>query len=81
MGLHISKDKLERQQHRIERYGPLLAFCCWFPFVGDIFALGLGFYKLNFPKCAVYMLIGKAARFGLWIAAYGFFGDKIANLL
>lgn len=79
--LRISKDKLERQQHRIERYGPLLAFCCWFPFVGDIFALGLGFYKLNFPKCAVYMLIGKAARFGLWIAAYGFFGDKIANLL
>lgn len=68
--LRISKEKLESQKERITKYGALLAFLCWLPFVGDIFALGLGFYKLNFIKCAIYMLIGKAVRFALWIYLY-----------
>lgn len=68
--LRISREKLESQKERITKYGALLAFLCWLPFVGDIFALGLGFYKLNFVKCAIYMLIGKAVRFALWIYLY-----------
>lgn len=75
--LHISREKLERQRHRIKRYGAMIALCCWLPFVGDIFALGLGFYRLDFTKCAIYMLIGKAARFGLWIACYSYLGERL----
>lgn len=38
----------------------------WLPFVGDVFAIALGFYRLNPWKCTLYMFIGKAARFVIW---------------
>lgn len=76
----VSQEKLRRQKEKIDRYGALLAFMSWLPFVGDVFAIGLGFYKLNFPKCAVYMLIGKATRFAFWIGLYYIFGDKLPIL-
>ena len=40
---HVSREKLERQKSKIDRYGPLLAMLCWLPFIGDVFAIGLGF--------------------------------------
>ena len=73
---HVSEEKLLKQKSKIDKYGAGLAFMTWLPFVGDIFAIGLGFYKLNFPKCALFMLIGKATRFALWIAVF-----YIKNLL
>lgn len=73
----VTPEKLERQKSRIERYGTLLAFMSWFPIVGDIFSIGLGFYKLNFTKCAIYMLIGRAARFAVWIILFHYFGDSL----
>ncbi len=73
----VSQEKLQRQKDKIDRWGALLAFMSWLPFVGDVFAIGLGFYKLNFPKCALYMLIGKATRFALWIGLYYIFGDVL----
>ncbi len=76
----VSQEKLQRQKDRIDRWGALLAFMSWLPFVGDVFAIGLGFYKLNFPKCALYMLIGKATRFALWIGLYYIFGDSLPML-
>lgn len=68
--LRVSKEKLEAQQEKIKKYGALLAFLCWLPFIGDVFAIGLGFYRLSFTKCAIYILLGKAARFALWIYLY-----------
>ena len=44
---HISREKLEKQQSKIDRWRSLLALMTWLPFVGDIFAVGLGFYKIN----------------------------------
>ena len=38
----------------------------WLPFIGDVFAVALGFYRVNFRKSAVLMLIGKGARFVCW---------------
>jgi membrane protein YqaA with SNARE-associated domain len=75
--LKVSKEKLLTQKSKIDKYGPLLALFSWTPFVGDLFAIGLGFYKLNFYKCAFYMLIGKGTRFAFWIVLFHFFGDKI----
>ena len=34
--------------------------------MGDLFALGLGFYKVNPWQVALFMLIGKTARFVGW---------------
>ena len=63
-------EKLLKQKSKIDKYGSWIALITWLPFVGDVFAIGLGFYKLNFAKCAVFMLIGKGARFAVWILLF-----------
>lgn len=67
---HVSEEKLLKQKSKIDKYGSWIALITWLPFVGDVFAIGLGFYKLNFAKCAVFMLIGKGARFAVWILLF-----------
>lgn len=67
---HVSEEKLLKQKSKIDKYGSWIALITWLPFVGDVFAIGLGFYKLNFAKCAVSMLIGKGARFAIWILLF-----------
>ena len=61
--LRISRKKLERQRERISRYGSFAALLSWLPVVGDVLAVGLGFYRINFWKSAVFILIGRAARY------------------
>ena len=50
----------------IDGFGAWLALLTWLPFVGDVFAIALGFYKVDFRKSALLMLIGKGARFVGW---------------
>ncbi|MCD7973254.1 MAG: DedA family protein [Candidatus Azobacteroides sp.] len=66
----ISPEKLEKQKNKISKYGSFLAFFVWLPGIGDVFALGLGFYKINTYKCILFMLIGKACRFAIYILLY-----------
>jgi len=77
----ISHEKIESQRAKIAKYGSLLAFFVWVPVVGDVFALALGFYKVNFTKCSIFMLIGKFLRFFIYIALFkyvgGWFGFEI----
>ena len=68
--LRIKKETLEKQKVKIDKYGSWLAFWSWLPFVGDIFALGLGFYKVNMINSAIFMFIGKSVRFILWAILY-----------
>lgn len=75
--LKVSREKLEKQKLRIDRYGAWLALLSWLPFVGDLFAIGLGFYRVN-PKTSIFfMLIGKGLRFLAWTLLYLQFGEKI----
>lgn len=62
----VKRETLEKQKVRIDRYGSWLAFLSWLPLVGDLFAIALGFYKANVWQVAVFMLIGKTARFIGW---------------
>ncbi len=63
---HVKRETLEKQKARIDKWGPLAALLTWLPIIGDVIAIALGFYKLSPWKCALYMLIGKAARYGVW---------------
>lgn len=63
---HVKREKLERQRSRIDRWGIWLAFFTWLPFVGDLFAIALGFYRISPIKCALLMLLGKFLRFLCW---------------
>ena len=62
----VKRETLERQKSRIDRWGSWLAGLSGLPLVGDLYALGLGFYKVNVWQVALFMLIGKTARFVGW---------------
>lgn len=62
----VEKEKVLKWKSKIETSGPILAFLTWLPFVGDIFAIGLGYFRINFVSTFVFMLIGKASRYILW---------------
>ena len=64
--LGVKAETLEKQKAKVDRWGAWLALLSWVPFVGDIFAVALGFYRTKFLPSAVFMLIGKAGRFIMW---------------
>ncbi len=68
--LRIKRSRLESQQHIVERWGALLALFSWVPFVGDIFAVALGFYRVNFKRSLFFMFLGKGGRFVIWALLY-----------
>jgi membrane protein YqaA with SNARE-associated domain len=68
---------LEKQKKRVDKHGSWLALLTWVPVVGDIFALALGFYKINFYTSAVFMFIGKLARFILIIIIFQYFKNQL----
>ncbi len=68
--LRVSKEKLSTQQAKIRRWGSLLALMVWVPLFGDVFAVALGFFRVNFRNTAINMLIGKCARYIIWAIIY-----------
>ncbi|MBQ5854887.1 MAG: DedA family protein [Alistipes sp.] len=71
--LGVNRESLEKQQHRIERYGAPIALLTWVPIIGDVFAVALGFYRVKFIPATIWMGIGKAARFVCWYLIYTLF--------
>ena len=73
----LNKTKIEKVREKVYKWKSPLAFFCWLPLVGDIFAVGLGFYKINFLKVSLWMFIGKMIRYVVWalitILGYNFF--------
>lgn len=62
----VKEETLQKQKVKIDRYGVWLALVSWVPFVGDVIALALGFYKTPAVWTILLLLVGKAARFALW---------------
>ena len=59
----ISRKKIVKTQSYLSKYGSLLALFVWVPIIGDVFALALGYFKVNFTMTALFMLIGKFSRY------------------
>lgn len=59
----ISREKIEKTKSHLTKYGSLLALFVWIPILGDVFALALGYFKINFTLTALFMLIGKFFRY------------------
>ncbi len=64
--LRVSRTKLERQSVVIQKYGSLIALLSWVPILGDVLTVALGFYRVSFVPSAIYMFVGRAARFLVW---------------
>lgn len=69
----VKPETLKKQKEKVDRYGAWLALTCWVPFIGDIIAIALGFYKTRPFWTITLMLIGKFVRFLAWNLIYGLF--------
>ena len=78
--LRIKREKLEKQHQVILKWSSLVALLCWLPVVGDVFSVGLGFYKIPFWTMAILMFIGKALRFLFWIGLWFLMPEKLLKL-
>jgi len=67
--LHISPQKVAKVDPYIKKWGVWLALFCWLPFIGDLFAVALGFARTNIYLTSIFMLAGKALRY---VAVYYF---------
>ncbi len=64
--LGVKPETLEKQKSKIDKYGAWIALLSWVPFIGDVFAVALGFYRTKFLPSAIFMFIGKFGRFVAW---------------
>jgi len=64
--LRIDRKKIEHWQSKLYKRGAVFAFFSWLPFVGDIFAVGLGILRSNAIIVAIAMLLGKFLRYAVW---------------
>ena len=61
--LSVSEQKIEVWKRYATQYGYWLAVLCWLPFIGDVIAIALGFFRVNLILSAFFMLVGKMLRY------------------
>ncbi len=54
-------------RERVKRYGTPILFFAWLPWIGDPLCVAAGWLRLNVWQCAIFMVIGKFARY--WLIA------------
>ena len=59
----VKRSSIEKQQHRLQKYGAILAGLSWLPFIGELFPLSLGFFKIKPFSVAMFMLAGISIRY------------------
>lgn len=64
--LRIKQERIDKYQNKINRWGSILACLCWMPLIGDVLAVGLGFFRCNLFFTSIFMFLGKAARYVVW---------------
>lgn len=79
--LGVKHERLIKHKLKIEKYGSLIALLTWLPIIGDIFAIGLGFYRIDFIKSALFMLIGRSLRFAVWVLLYILYKKEVFSYL
>ncbi|MDD2621786.1 MAG: VTT domain-containing protein [Bacteroidales bacterium] len=59
----VDRQKVENFQKKITQYGIFAAAFAWLPFVGDLIAISLGFFKIRPTWVFILMLTGRFLRF------------------
>lgn len=62
----VKHETIEKHRAKVAKWGAFLALLTWTPFVGDVFAIVLGFYKAPFLPSAFWMFVGKCGRYVCW---------------
>ena len=71
--LKVSREKLEKHQKSVQRFGAWLALLSGIPIIGDILVLALGFYRTAPGWTFVLLFVGKLALFLIWNLVVGLF--------
>lgn len=61
--LRVKKREVIRWKILSKKYGAYFALLTWLPLIGDVMAIGLGFARTKLVPTAIFMFIGKAARY------------------
>ena len=65
--LGVSDEKMQKGIKFLHGKGAYMAFFTFIPIVGDLLAVSLGYMRANIWITSVSMLLGKFARYILWI--------------
>ena len=65
--LKIKYEKVEKMQHWMQNKGSILALLTFLPVIGDVIAVALGFMRSNVWYVLLFMFIGKAVRYIVWM--------------
>jgi len=65
--LRLDIRKLERWQEKLQGKSSWIGFFAFLPGIGDFLAVALGFMRADARIVAISMLIGKSARYWLWM--------------
>ena len=69
--LRIKKEKMEKFMGKLHRYGDWFAFFSFLPGVGDVIAVASGYFRCRWWIVALSMLLGKFARYIVWMYLNG----------
>lgn len=57
------RSKIENFKSRIDKWGSFVGILAWLPIIGDVIAIGLGFFRINPYLSCLWMFIGRFLRF------------------
>lgn len=69
----VKESQMGKWSVTVSKYGAPIAFFCWLPFIGDIFGVILGCFKVNPWIVGTYMTIGKGLRYLVVLYLAGLF--------
>lgn len=65
--LHVRREKIERAQRWMARYGAWIGLFCSLPILGSVIAVTLGYMRANPWLSTLTIFVGKAARYAVLI--------------
>jgi len=65
MGWLVPPTRRLKHVEKVRRYGPPVLLLAWVPLIGDALCLTAGWLRFNPWHAALYMAIGKFARYGV----------------
>ena len=68
--LKIKYEKVEKMQHWMQDKGSIFALFTCLPVIGDVIAVALGFMRSNGWQVLLFMFIGKAVRYIVWMGMH-----------
>jgi membrane protein YqaA with SNARE-associated domain len=64
--LRVKQEKILNYGRWVRKFGFVMAFFSWLPFIGDLFPIVLGVFRTRIWSTTLLILIGKAFRYLIW---------------